>query len=102
MKAKASTNSIPKVYRDAIERVLADQQEEIARRLILSACLVGSDAFGWNNEDCNKFARCLSEILQGYNEEIYRCRNNIGKIEDLRLSFIEELRNRGIVVEGLM
>lgn len=100
MKARATKSSLPSIYRGAIEQTLKDQQTEIAKRLILTACLVGSDLFEWGNEECNKFKRGFEEVIHGYSDEIYKCRDNVGKIEDMRLALENELISRGIKLEA--
>jgi len=99
MRAKISTNSIPKEYRDAIDLKTKKIHKEISKRLILSASLVGSDMFGWQQDECLRFTKGLAEILHGYNEEIYNCRDNVGDIKDYAAALDEELRSRGIIIE---
>ena len=47
MDAIVSMTSIPKAYRNAVERYNKSLQHEISKRCILLGCLVGSDLFGW-------------------------------------------------------
>lgn len=99
MDAIVSMTSIPKAYRKAVERYNKSLQREISKRCILSGCLVGSDLFGWGQAECDKYAKGLAEILHGYNEEIYRCRDNVGTIEEYADALDAELRDRGIIIE---
>lgn len=99
MNAIASYDSIPKMYRSAVERYNKSLQREISKRCILSGRLVGSDLFGWGQAECEKYAKGLAEILHGYNEEIYRCRDNIGTIEEYADALDAELHERGIIIE---
>lgn len=99
MDAIVLTTSIPKAYRKAVEQYNKSLQSEISKRCILSGCLVGSDLFGWGQAECEKYAKGLAEILHGYNEEIYRCRDNVGTIEEFADALDTELRERGIIIE---
>ena len=99
MNAIASYDSIPKMYRSAVERYNKNLQHEISKRCYLSGCLVGVDMFGWGQAECEKFVKGLAEILHGYNEEIYRCRDNVGTIEEYADALDAELRSRGIIIE---
>ena len=99
MNAIVSPNSIPSEYRKGVERFNKSLQHEISKRCIWSGCLVGADLFGWGQAECEKYAKGLAEILHGYNEEIYRCRDNVGTIEEYSDALDAELRSRGIIIE---
>lgn len=100
MKAIIGRGKLPKNYERAIMDSLKETQSEVAKRLVLCSVLVLSDGFGFDNAALNKFKRMLEEVVHGYADEVYKCRTNVGNIEDMRTALEVEIDNRGIVLEA--